>query len=95
MIKIITVVIFTFIVFYLIYEFTIGWILCFYKDNIKEFNARTSIVLRKPKVILNLSYGIVINGVFGIINTTGVSIIIYILLTFIGLVGIINTAEND
>jgi len=63
--------------------------------EIKKFKDKAKKVLKKPTVILNLSYGVVINGLFGILNTTGLYILGYVGLTCIGLFGIINTADKE
>lgn len=86
-----TLIIFIFIVLYLIYELTIGWILCIYKELINNFLNKSKRVFNTKEVILNLSYGLVINGIFGLINSSELILfIISILLTMIGLLGIIN-----
>lgn len=65
-------------------------------DTLKKFKIRAINVLSKPKVILNLSYGIVINGVFGVLNAKSIGIAsFYLILTGFGFLGIINTSEKD
>ncbi len=82
-------------ILYVIFLLTIDTGLCVFKNNINIFLRTTNKVLKRPDVILNLSYGLVINGLFGIINFTGyLSLVGFVLLTLVGLLGIINTAEK-
>ena len=65
-------------------------------EDIKAYINKAKRVFSNPKVILNLSYGLVINGMFGLINfETGWQIMFFICLTAFGLIGIINTANVD
>ena len=82
---------------YIIYSILILIFIIILKyDTLKRFKIRAINVLSKPKVILNLSYGIVINGVFGILNAKSIGIVgFYLILTGFGFLGIINTSEKD
>ena len=61
-------IIFLLIVSFVVYELTIGFIICYYKKPIIAYVNKAKKVFSNPKVILNLSYGLVINGMFGLIN---------------------------
>lgn len=89
-------IIFLLIVSFVVYELTIGFLICYYKKPIIAYVNKAKKVFSNSKVILNLSYGLVINGMFGLINfETGWQIMFFICLTAFGLIGIINTANVD
>lgn len=87
-------ILFLFLILFVLYELTIGFIICCNKKQIIAYTSKAKLVFSNPKVILNLSYGLVINGIFGLINFgTVLSIIFFVCLTVVGLIGIINTAD--
>ena len=61
-------IIFLLIVSFVVYELTIGFIVCYYKKPIIAYVNKAKKVFSNQKVILNFSYVLVINGMFGLIN---------------------------